>query len=470
MSVSKTFFIAISFTAALAGCGGGGGGAGGSASPGNNNVTSSVNIQTYFRDPNIAFNTTVNSTNSTSVPGVSLPTDGSTDFVTLNINVQSYQPTWYPITASDRLSNIQVGLYPIQNINSKANFIKGIIPHDAGGVLNDVYRAGYFPGTWDRIKYVVNGNTVVYADSAIMHQFDLINNSITMGGDYFPPNSTVMDMGNMAKSRNLNFMMMVGFYPGDANVNSFYSNIWNIPASNTQFWDSFFAAYKTVLIDRATLAAATGATHLAIGFELDFAVNKGNDRWIDLIRAVRNTGYTGKISYFAGTNYDSNTFSGMTLAEKNSFIQLFDEIGMSVNAAILPAAASDLQRTEESINEMKNFFTYQINSFKTANVPIIVMIATASTHGNVISSAYVEPGLPCAGGNILDYQQQADVYEAAAEVINSTNGVGGLLSWGYAYRNNMTTQNNPNDVCYKYSASIRGKQAEAVLKYWFGGW
>lgn len=160
----------------------------------------------------------------------------------------------------------------------------------------------------------------------------------------------------------------------------------------------------------------------------------------------------------------------MTLSEKNAFIQLFDEVGMSVNSAIIPVNSSDLQGADESISRMKEFFNTQLNSFKTANVPVLVMIATASTHGNVISSAYIEPGMACSVSNVTDYQQQADVYEAAAEVINGTTGVGGLLSWGYAYRNNMTTQINPNDVCYKNSASVRGKPAEAVLKYWFSGW
>lgn len=463
MQVNKSIWTAIFGSVLLIACGGGGGGS-------SNTNTSTVNIQTYFRDPSIVFSVPVSSTNITAVPTVTLPTNGSTDFVDLPVDVQGYQSTWYPITAADTLSNIQVGMYPVQTINSKPNFMKGIIPHDAGGVLNDVYNNGYFPSTWDRIKYTVSGNTVVYADSAIMHQFDMVNNLITMGGDFFPPDSTVIDMGNLARARNLNFMMMVGFYPGDANVSSFYSNIYTIPSTDTQFWDAFFAAYKTVLLNRASLAVSTGATHLAIGFNMGYLVNKGNARWTDLINSVRNIGYQGKISYFSGTNHAWNEFVGMSDADKNSFIQLFDEIGFSVNSATIPANAGDLLKTEENINSIKDFFNFHINSIKTANVPIVVMIATASTHGNLISGDYVEPGTSCSNTQITDYQQQADVYEAAAEVINGTTAVSGLLSWGYAYRNNMTTQINPNDACYKNSASVRGKQAEAVLKYWFNGW
>lgn len=63
MTASKSILAAILGSALLVACGGGGGG-----SSGNNGTASTVNIQTYSRDPSIAFGITVNGTNSTTVP------------------------------------------------------------------------------------------------------------------------------------------------------------------------------------------------------------------------------------------------------------------------------------------------------------------------------------------------------------------------------------------------------------------
>jgi hypothetical protein len=468
VNTQKTFeVIALLAVAVLAGCGGGGGsGSGAGSTP-----ASTVNVQTYFRDPSVAFNNSVTNTNTTPVPSVVLPNNGSTDFVNLNIEVANYQSTIYPLTANDNLANIQIGLYRTANVTRKPNIIKGIVPHDAGGWLNNIYSAGYFSTTWDRIKNKTNANTVVYADSAFITAFDVQNNVVNFAGTFFPNNSMVLDMANMSKNRNMDLMMMIGIYPGDSFVQSFYQQIFTIPASNTQFWDAWFSSYKNILIERATLAKSVGITRLAIGFNMDYMVDKGNARWADLISAIRATGFAGKISYYAGTSRATNAFSGMSESSKNSFIQLFDEIGLTAYDAIIPSATSDLLQSAESIDQMKNFFRTQINSVASANIPVVFLLGTPSINGGTITTDYVEPGTQCISTQITNYQQQADAYEAVSEVLNETTAnVGGILSWGYGYRDNLTTLFTNNDTCFKNSASIRGKAAEAVLKYWFTAW
>jgi len=447
----------------LTACGGGGGSS--DSSP------STASIQTYFRDPTIAYDVAVTNTTKTQVT-VPLMASGSSDFTQLNVNITGYQPTWYPMTAQESTSNVQLGLYRTADINRKSNFIKGVIPHDAGGWLSDAYRAGYFPSTWDRIKYTVNGNMVVYADSAFVHQFDVTTNAVTMTGDMFPDDSMIIDMGSMARTRGMDFMVMVGIYPGNEVINRFFQQVWTIPATNQLFWDAWFSAYKNILINRARVAVRAGATHMAIGFNLSYMMDKGNYRWADLISAVRTAGFTGKISYFDGTNYETNEYMNLDYRTRNEFIQLFDQIGLATTSVLIPSYPGEVANTTENINRMKDFFTYHINSISSANVPIVLMISTPSTHGGIISSEYVEPNQACSA-TPTNYQQQADVYEAVAEVINDPvigAKIGGLLSWGYAYRNNMRTFFNTNDSCYEKSASIRGKPAEAVLSYWFKNW
>ena len=88
---------------------------------------------------------------------------------------------------------------------------------------------------------------------------------------------------------------------------------------------------------------------------------------------------------------------------------------------------------------------------------------------------------PAAGSTALqrtrDYQQQADFYEALAEVVNATpagTGPGrilGLATFGYMWGGDMTEDSNgPGSTAFDRSASVRGKPAEAVLSWWFKRW
>ena len=74
--------------------------------------------------------------------------------------------------------------------------------------------------------------------------------------------------------------------------------------------------------------------------------------------------------------------------------------------------------------------------------------------------------------------QQADVYQALAEVINATpTGAGnvmGILSWGYAFSDDYLSWTPVSGPAFAFafdkSANVRGKPSEAVLNWWFNKW
>jgi hypothetical protein len=444
--------------------------------------TTAVNIQTYERLSTVAHPASVTSAiASLTQETVSVETPKSAgEYSQLLFTKLGYQPSWYPHTTQDS-TPIQIGLYKADTINRQPNFTKAIIPHDAGGWLMDYYNGGYFPTTYDRIKSI-GGNNVVYADSVFIKSMNVSSRSVNLYGKFFPANQVILDMGNLAKSRGMDFTVMMGIYPGD----TLYGDSWDVPkfgaaidklSDTDPFWDAWFREYKRILIDRAALAQQAGATRFVLGFNMDYMVNKGNYRWVELIQAVRAAGFTGKISYFSGTDRGYNGLHGISdVNQRTAFIKLFDEIGLSIYSPIFAENGETLSAAQPRTRITKNIQS-QIASISSARVPIFLMIGTPSVHTGLTSSDYIESGLSCSAFNnkTRDYYAQADIYQSAAEIVNAQRSDGsgivkGIFSWGYHYLDNPRKKDVHNDTCYDFSASIRNKPAEAVLSYWFKGW
>jgi hypothetical protein len=445
-------------------------------------LTTSVNIQTHERLSTVAYPASVTSSiASLTQETVNVETPKSVgEYSQLSVTKLGFQPTWYPYTAQDS-TPIQIGLYKADIIYRQPNFTKAIIPHDAGGWLMDYYNKGYFPTTFDRIKSI-GGNNVVYADSVFIKSMNVSSSSVDLYGKHFPPNQVILDMGNLARSRGMDFTVMMGIYPGDIHgddpwdVPKFSAAISQLP-DNDPFWDAWFSEYKSVLVERATLAQQAGATRFVIGFNMDYMVNKGNSKWIELIKAVRAAGFTGKISYFSMTNGSHNGLLTIPdINKRTSFIELFDEFGLSLYNPIIPDNNEALYTAQPRTRIIKDIKKH-IASISSAKVPIFLMIGTPSVHTGLTSSDYIESGLRCSEFNnkTRDYHAQADMYQAAAEIVNEQRSDGsgilkGIFSWGYHYLDNPRKKDVHNDTCYDFSASIRNKPAEAVLSYWFKGW
>ena len=477
--------LVIAACACLSSCGGGGAPTTTptvTASPSTPVMATSVTLQTYERLAHVAYPaliTNQNATLSTETVSAEIPKITG-DYTQITVAKPGYIPIWYPYSPLDT-APIQVGLYRALPITKQANFIKAIIPHDAGGWLIDYYKAGYFQSTVERIA-AIGGNNVVYADSALVKSMDVSAKSVTLYGKYFPPDQALADMASAAKARGVEFTFMIGIYPGDAlgndswTVPKFYDAISQLNNADP-FWDAWFSEYKKILIERAALAQKLGASRFVIGFNLDYMVPRGNARWADLIKAVRAAGFTGKISYFGGTNGAYNGFLTIQNAkDRADFIRLFDEIGLNFYNPVIPQP-SEVLASDQPRDHILSGLRTQVASVSAYGVPVFLLIGTPSVHTGVSSQDYIEPAFSCGDLKtyVRDYHVQADVYQAAAELVNEQSGgnsspIKGIFSWGYHYLDNPRKHQTAGDACYDFAASIRNKPAEAVLSYWFKGW
>lgn len=422
---------------------------------------------------------------------------------TLNFSKNGYIPISIARSLIDNgnpPSNI--GIYSAPNVNSRPGFIGGVFTMDAGGDFNTIYNSGLFPSTYNRTKTKIGANLVAVSDPVWVESYDAASATVRMSSTSSIPMLTRQQyttLVSLAHGNNMKFMMQLGLYPaGNLQLP------WSVPPNNNAFWTAWFNSYKAIAVQYAQIAKDLNIEYISLGMNHGFMSSLPFSYWSDLIVAIRNTGYSGQIVYQAGTNpgYDSET-DGFNMASSDpsltaqqkqlQFVGLFDSIILNVyNIAAKSGSANNISRSE-----MRTAFTAVLNKLTHYPVPLMVQIGTPSVIGGAVNTDYIEPCVVCnsiAPMKTMDLMQQADVYQAIAEVINSTptgNGnVMGLLSWGYwftdNFRANVTAEStginadgtlvdfkgyigNLNLIAaYDKSANIRGKPAESILGWWVG--
>jgi hypothetical protein len=274
----------------------------------------------------------------------------------------------------------------------------------------------------------------------------------------------------------MKFMMWLGtvqfFGPYD-------QSIWNIPSTNAAFWDAWFSAYQKLVLEYVAIANEAGVDYLCLGHNMGYVTKLSYKRWETLINAIRQAGFKGQISYFgAGGKYLEHTSFNTTEGQNDpkKFIELFDSIGITINSVIYNS--TDQAQSRAAI---KDAFANSINGIKAlSSKPIYAMVATPSVFGATTDATYIEPLIesnPIANSKTVDQMQQADVYQSIFEYVNSFNAnnspVQGLFSWGYHFKDDFYSyapsiwRGNPFDMAFDKAASIRGKPAENVVKWWF---
>ncbi|MBI5275973.1 MAG: hypothetical protein HY854_05880 [Burkholderiales bacterium] len=409
------------------------------------------------------------------------PANPGEDALALDVSLPGSMSTTLPWLASDPKTALGIGMYPAVATAPRPGFVTGVVTMDAGGYIQNMFAENLFVPTYERIKTMTGANLVAYPDPAWLLDFDTLTPSVsivagssTIGG---PTPLQYAGLVQESRARGMQFMMMLGIEPGSLPG---HPSIWEVPASNTAFWAAFFAAYQPVVLQKAALARDLGIEWLALGYNRGYMVQMGGTaRWRQLIEAVRGVGYTGKVTYIgmATTANAQHDFAVFSPEARNEFLALFDAIGLSVYDGIKKDTPDEVLAPAQTRARMRSSLTTLFATLSDAPVPLLVMIGTPSVHGGVVNGEYIEPCLGCgsvAPQRTRDYLQQADLYQAAAEVIAAMpvgNGrVMGLLSWGYHFRDNPYRSWAQGDSAYDKSANVRGKPAEAVLGAWFRKW
>lgn len=205
-------------------------------------------------------------------------------------------------------------------------------------------------------------------------------------------------------------------------------------------WETWFAAYQTLINRYAQVAQTYGADQFTVGTELQ-ATEGQADRWRAVIANVRQI-YTGPITY-AG-NWDNEGFS---------WWDAVDYIGID---AYLPLT----DRDDPTVDELKATWA-----------PYVAKLADlAATWNKPI--LFTEVGYRSQNGanrtpwewklnSTVDLQEQADCYQAIFESVFDQPWFAGIYLWFWA----VTPEGGPYDQGY----TPRDKPAEAIMRQWYGG-
>jgi hypothetical protein len=441
----------------------------------------------YHRDASVAW--PVNPVPTEGVGGAQLALDGvtttsngtgayslSSDLQTgalwkpLTVSAPGYIPSWHPWLTDDPVS-VPLALYPEVPVTPRPGFIKGTSTHDAGGWLPRFHSEGRFPTTLDRSKNVVGANLIVFPNQQSIIAMDPAAGTVSFANEPLSEVQPMLtDMVLLARERNQQSMIWWLPYVDPFRVQNGAGLFFSTPASQTSFWDAVFAAWTPKVLERAALARDLGVEYVGIGFRGRSDV--GIERFRKLIDDIRAIGYQGKIFYIATFNIIGNN-NELANRMDPEFAALWDGFVL-VATTVVTNGPGEVAAQAQTRARMRNDLRSQLNRLTWLPKPIFLTVSIKSTHGGIVGLGPDVARSTDSPLYIRDYQQQADAYMAAAEVINETptgNGrVMGLLDWGYHFKDNYYDGFGIGDAVYDKAWTIRGKPAEAVLRWWFARW
>lgn len=249
----------------------------------------------------------------------------------------------------------------------------------------------------------------------------------------------------------------------------FSVDYWASAPRTPEWWRAWFESYHSFALNYAALAQQSGADALILGGEWAApAITEGvladgspsgapanaDELWRMILKDVRSR-YQGRILWAMPATPE---------LDKPAFLDMVDGIYVLVSFPIssqeLPDKNTLLQSAERWVAETLAPFREQVDK------PVILALAYPSVRGAAMGclreagrclpwEAFSQPNLPPSF--TLDLAQQANIYEAFLNAINTRAWVNGFVSRGYY----------PPAILQDLSASVHGKPAADVLWYWF---
>jgi hypothetical protein len=237
------------------------------------------------------------------------------------------------------------------------------------------------------------------------------------------------------------------------------------------WWNSWFARYRTFILNYADLAAVTDAKALIIGEKgmlpalLNGKLPDNNSssgvpgdadlRWNRLIKEIRQR-FKGKL--ILALYYPDE------LKSLPKFVTAVDQVYVLVSAPLIKDKTTQAAMTAEFLRILDKDIKPAIISSKK---PVLIGIDYPSI--TEAATGCVKVNDKCQGFDILnqpspneelgaiDLKAQADIYNAVLVAINQRSWVNGIIARGYY----------PPVSLQDKSSSIHGKPAADVLWYWF---
>ena len=469
----------------------------GPSAPGTTNTPTQVTrVAAYLRSDTVAYTPTFSPT--TNVQGAqvtlgaatgSMPAAGPLSITTnlaaspnlrpLDVTATGYQPSTYPWFPADTGQTVAMGLYPAVPVVPRPGFVKGIDFMDSGGGLATIYQNGKHAEVMDRVKALDGANLVRTNEAFDVTKFSVTTNTVAMTFDPFDvyTRAVYTALVAQARARGLQFEMglEIGIFGGKLSAADAadYATRFQIPVTNAAFWDAWFAAFRPLVLERAAIARDLGIEYLDL-WNLQGLSRPESSRFQKLVADIRALGYTGKLIYYY------NAAIEIGFPEWNSvdagFRALWDINGVSIRTVVSKATTSEVLADAHPRARMRTSLASALSTLAARPQPIFVMMRVPSIFGGIVHPEFIEGCLTPACNSLApfrtrDYQQQADAFQALAEVVNATptgNGrVMGIVSSQYWYYDDFFS-GGIND--YSKINSVRGKPAEAVLAWWWKRW
>ncbi len=246
---------------------------------------------------------------------------------------------------------------------------------------------------------------------------------------------------------------------------------WQEAARDENFWQSWFDRYHTFLIYHADLATQTGAKVLVIGDDTVLPALPGGkladgsssnvpedaaSRWQAIIADVR-MHYKGRLAWMISMDGQNNDLP--------EILKNVDQAYVVVSAPLTTASPVDQTSLDASFAKLLDERVKPIQ--EKTNQPVLLGLLYPSAAGAAAGcvpsggkclpkSALMAVGAPAKDVQI-DFDVQAQIYNAALSAINERGWVEGIFSSGYY----------PPVALKDASTSVRNKPAADVLWYWF---
>ncbi|MBI2850690.1 MAG: response regulator [Chloroflexi bacterium] len=209
-------------------------------------------------------------------------------------------------------------------------------------------------------------------------------------------------------------------------------------------WQEWFASYREMIDHYAAFSQEAGVDALAIGAQLGGTIHREED-WRRIAANVRQR-YQGPITYYPATGGTSGDDARIKWWDALDYISVF---------AFYPLTDKNsptLVELEAAWTE-KGYLTHLESLAKQFDRPVILRLMYLSTDG-----AAKKPNVP-KGSAPVDIQEQADLYQAALEVLWGKPWLKGIFWWQWW----VTQIGGPGDG----SETPYGKSAEDVLKKFY---
>ncbi len=203
---------------------------------------------------------------------------------------------------------------------------------------------------------------------------------------------------------------------------------------------AWYAAYRRMLEHYASLAQRANASGLVVGSEL-VSMSEDTEQWAALVAAARRR-FVGQLTYAA---------NWVDEAEQIRFWDTLDAIGIDAYMPLTPGDA------DPSIGALQAAWDPYVARMRTlsdaAGKPVLLTEIGYTSRAGTAQAPATE------GDGAIDQQAQANAYAGAFRALGHQPWISGMLIWDWS----ADGREGPGGY------SPQGKQAQAVMRRWFGG-